>query len=441
MNYFISSIFSSNICRINFGTIQAATKAFFFVHGILKPGPMAEIDLTLKTTKIVIVTVFVLVTIYFNFILIRSSLDIIFWATITSIPLIGLKNITTIISPYLTNFDKIKKRHILLVGLFFGKSILYHQNTASLAFIALIFIYILTEKSLKLSSKISKNIKLFIIFSLFVLTLVVAINSIINELKFVLKTFNLKGLLNEKNIKHLNDMITPNLETWIQQFKQNNNSFLYKAQKCGVNYDSLKNSIIKEKKFSEIYNIAVCLFNEYKKEIITFAQSSKPFILKMAKKIISLGESSITAFSLFVTFSSTVFIMTKRSIRPMDIIYAFLNLIDNSNYLSNEFKEIVDSLIAYYVQKFFVTGLSTFLAFSLFSMNIIAIPTIMSTISVLIPGAPTYLIPVIGVIELLFLQKPYWQMILFIIACNRIKILCDKMITLKISLINSNYYF
>ena len=223
----------------------------------------------------------------------------------------------------------------------------------------------------------------------------------------------------------------------MNQFKQNNNQLIIKFQDCGMDYEKIKINNIKDIKLSEFYNVASCLFNEYKKQIISAAKISQPVILKAAKRVLIIGENSMAALTLTVTFASTVYIMTKQSIQPMDVIDAFLNLIDNSGYLSTEFKEIVDGLIMYYLQKILVTGISTFLAFSLFSMNVTVIPTILSVLSVLIPGAPTYFIPLIGIFELLFLQKPYWQMILFAVACNRIKILCDKMITLRVSLINS----
>lgn len=401
------------------------------------PGFMAEIDLTLKTTQVIIVSVFVFLTIYYNFILVRSSLDVIFWATITSIPLIGLNNSTTFISPYLANLSKRKKHHVLLFALITAKSVFYDKNQKAILISALIFIYIFIEKLLK-RSKRSNNIKLIIIGSLLATIFAATINSIVKELKFIALTFNIKGLVNEKNLKYLNDLITPNIEKLIHQFKQNNNSLILKFQKCGLNYEKIKNSSFREVNFPEIYNIASCIFYEHKKQIFSVAKTSQPVILNAAKRILVFGENSLTALSGLMTFASTVFIMTKQSIHPMDVIDAFLNLIDNSGYLSTEFKEIVDGLIMYYLQKIFVTGLSTVLTFSLFSMNIIAIPTILSAFSVLIPGAPTYIIPLIGIFELLFLQKPYWHMILFVIACNRIKVFCDKMITLRVSLINSN---
>lgn len=397
---------------------------------------MAEIDLTLKTTQVVIVSAFVLLTIYFNFVLVRSSLDVIFWATITSIPLIGLKNSTTFISPYLADLKKVKKHNVLLFGLIIAKSVLYDKNKKAIVLCALVIFYVIIEKSLR-RSNISNTIKLFIIASLIVIVFAATLNSIVDELKFVAKTFNIKGLANEKNLKYMNDLVTPNLDKLVKQFKQNNSQLILKFQKCGMVYEKIKIRSIKDIKLSELYQIGSCLFNEYKKQIMDVAKKSQPVIIKAAKRILIFGENSMAAFSLFVTFVSTVYIMTKQSIQPMDVIDAFLNLIDNSGYLSSEFKEILDGLIMYYLQKILVTGISTFLTFSLFSMNVIAIPTILSILSVLIPGAPTYLIPFIGVSELLFLQKPYWYMIIFVIACNRIKIYCDKMITLKVSLINS----
>lgn len=404
---------------------------------------MAEIDLTLKTTQVVIVGAFVLLTIYYNFILIRSSLDVIFWATITSIPLIGLKNCITFISPYLADLDKIKKRHVLLFGLVIAKSIFYDKNQKAMIISVLVVIYIFIEKSLR-RSKLSNNIKLIIIGSLLAIVFAATLNSIVEELKFVAMTFNIKGLVNEKNLKYLNDLITPNLEKFIQKFKQNNNNLILKFQKCGMDYEKIKICNFRDINLSENYNIASCIFYEYKKQIISVAKTSQPVILKTAKRILVFGENSLAALSLFITFASTVFIMTRQSIEPMAVIDAFLNLIDNSGYLSTEFKGIVEGLIMYYIQKIFVTGVATFLTFSLFSMNVIAIPTILSAFSVLIPGAPTYLIPLIGIFELLFLQKPYWYMLLFVIASNRIKIFCDKMITLRVSLINSkilNLYY
>lgn len=397
---------------------------------------MAEIDLTLKTTQVVIVSAFVLLTIYFNFVLVRSSLDVIFWATITSIPLIGLKNSTTFISPYLTDLKKVKKHNVLLFGLIIAKSVLYDKNKKAIVLCALAIFYVIIEKSLR-RSNISNTIKLFIIASLIAIVFAATLNSIVDELKFVATTFNIKGLANEKNLKYMNDLVTPNLDKLVKQFKQNNSQLILKFQKCGMVYEKIKIGSIKDINFSELYQIGSCLFNEYKKQIVDVAKKSQPVIIKAAKRILVFGEHSMAAFSLFVTFVSTVYIMTKQSIQPMDVIDAFLNLVDNSGYLSSEFKEILDGLIMYYLQKILVTGISTFLTFSLFSMNVIAIPTIFSILSVLIPGAPTYLIPFVGVSELLFLQKPYWYMIIFVIACNRIKIYCDKIITLKVSLINS----
>ena len=397
---------------------------------------MAEIDLTLKTTQVVIVSAFVLLTIYFNFILVKSSLDVIFWATIASIPLIGLKNSTTFISLYLTDLEKIKKHHVVLFSLIVTKAVFYDKNKKAIILSLLVILYVIIEKSVR-RSKISNNIKLSIIGLFIAVAFAATLNSIVEELKFFAMTFNIKGIVNEKNLKYLNDLITPNLEKIMNQFKQNNNQLIIKFQDCGMDYEKIKINNIKDIKLSEFYNVASCLFNEYKKQIISAAKISQPVILKAAKRVLIIGENSMAALTLTVTFASTVYIMTKQSIQPMDVIDAFLNLIDNSGYLSTEFKEIVDGLIMYYLQKILVTGISTFLAFSLFSMNVTVIPTILSVLSVLIPGAPTYFIPLIGIFELLFLQKPYWQMILFAVACNRIKILCDKMITLRVSLINS----
>jgi hypothetical protein len=399
---------------------------------------MAEIDLTLKTTQVVIVCAFVILTIYFNFVLIRSSLDILFWATITSIPILGLKNSAAIISPYLANLNDIRKSYVLLFIVVFAKTILFEKNKMATSFTALVILYIILEKALK-KSTLSNSLKICILISLITIIVSATLSSILEELKFMAKTFNITGLVNEKNIKYVNDLISPNIEKILKDLKGRNN-FLPKLQKCGLNYENIKFNDLKNinaSALSKSYNILLCLSTEYKKQFITIAKSSQPVVLKALKKILNFGESSLAAISLTMTFASTVYIMTKQSIQPMDVAYAFLSLIDNSGYLSYEFKEIVNSLITYYFQKILVTGLSTFLTFSLFSMNIIAIPTILSFMTVLIPGAPTYLIPFIGIFELIFLQKPYWYIIGFTIACNRVKIYCDGMIKLKVSLINS----
>lgn len=400
---------------------------------------MAEIDLTLQTTQVVIVSAFVILTIYFNFVLIRSSLDILFWATITSIPILGLKNSAAIISPYLSNLNDISKRHVLLFAAIFAKIVLFDKNKKAISFAALVTLYIILEKTLK-KSKISNHLKIYILISLITIIVSATLSSLLEELKFMAKTFNITGLVNEKNIKYVNDLVSPNVEKMLNDFKGRSN-FLPKLQKCGLNYENIKFNDLKNinlSKLSKSYNIVLCLSTDYKKQLMTVAKSSQPVVLKALKKILVFGESSLSAISLIMTFASTVYIMVKQSIQPMDVADAFLNLIDNSGYLSHEFKEIVNSLIAYYFQKILVTGLSTFLTFSLFSMNIIAIPTFLSFMTVLVPGAPTYLIPLIGIFELIFLQKPYWYIIGFAIACNRIKLYCDGMIKLKVSLINSN---
>ena len=400
---------------------------------------MADIDLTIKTTQVVIVCAFVILTIYFNFVLIRSSLDILFWATITSIPLLGLKNSVAIISPYLANLNDFSKRHMFLFASVFAKIILFDKNKRAIAFSALVTLYIILEKTLE-KSKVSNHLKIYILISIIAIIVSATLSSLLEELKFIAKTFKITGLVNEKNIKYVNDLISPNVEKMLKDLKERNN-FLPKLQKCGVNYENIKISdlmSINVSSLSESYNILLCLSTEYKKQLMMVAKSSQPVVFKALKKILAIGESSLAAVSLTVTFVSTVYIMVKQSIQPMDVADAFLNLIDNSGYLSHEFKEIVNSLIAYYFQKILVTGLSTFLTFSLFSMNIIAIPTILSFMTVLVPGAPNYLIPLIGIFELIFLQKPYWYIIGFAIACNRIKLYCDSMIKLKVSLINSN---
>lgn len=396
---------------------------------------MADIDLTLKTTQVVIVSAFVILTIYFNFVLVRSSLDVLFWATITSMPLIGLKNSAAFISPYLANLNYFKKHHMILFILIFGKNIIYDRNQKSILFVAFVALYIIMEKSMR-KTKFSNQLKLSIVAALIAIASIATLNSIVCELKFVATTFNIKGIVNEQNLKYLNDLVTPNLEKLAEKLKQNNN-IMPKLQKCGFNYERMKITDLKDINLTESYKILACLSTEYKKQLITIAKTSQPMIIKAVKKIITLGENSLAAISLFMTFASTVYIMTKKSIQPMHVVDAFLSLIDDSGYLSAEFKEIVHSLIFYYFQKFLITGFSTFLTFTLFSMNIIAIPTILSALSILVPGAPTYLIPLIGIFELLFLHKPYWYIILFVIACNRIKKYCDSLISLKVSLINS----
>lgn len=396
---------------------------------------MTNVDLTLKTTQVVIVCAFVILTIYFNFVLIRSSLDVLFWATITSMPLIGIKNSAAFISPYLANLSYFKKHHILIIILIFGKVILYDRSKKHIIFASLVILYIILEKSMRKSNS-STQLKLFIVASLIALSIAATLNSIIYELKFIATTFNIKGLVNEKNLKYVNDLISPNLDKMVDSLKKNNN-IMPKLQKCGVKYEGMSVSDLKNLKLTEAYKVIACLTNEYKTQLITVAKTSQPVIIKALKKVLILGENSLSAISLFMTFASTVYIMTKRSIQPMHVVDAFLNLIDNSGYLSTEFKGIVDSLILYYLQKLVVTGFSTFLTFTLFSMNVIAIPTILSAITILVPGAPTYLIPLIGIFELLFLQKPYWYIIVFVVACNRIKKYCDSLISLKVSLINS----
>ena len=399
---------------------------------------MAEIDLTIKTTQVVIVSAFVILTIYYNFILVKSSLEILFWATITSFPLIGLKNSTEYISPYLANLNKFKKHHILLFGGVFGKIILYDQNKKAIIFSLLIILYIFLEKTLR-KNDISNFIKLSIVTLLFSIIIIAFLNSILHELKFMVSNFHIKNLVSEKNLSYVNDLVTPNLEKMLKGLKWNNNVFL-KLKKCGINCDQIGITDIMKIKFSESYYIIICLFKEYKKQIITIAKTSHPVIIKGLKKFLDFGEHSFSAITKFMTFSSTVYIMTRQSIHPMQVVDAFLTLIDESGYLSMEFKDIVNSLIVYNFQKLLVTSISTFLTFSLFSMNIIAIPTILSALTILVPGSPAYLIPLIGILENLFLKKTYCYIILFVVAHNRIKVYCDKMITLKVSLINSKKY-
>ena len=402
---------------------------------------MADIELTLKTTQVVIVSAFVTLSIYFNFILIRSSLDILFWATITSIPILWLKNSAAIISPYLKNLSSLRKHHVLFFIIVFVKIIFYDKNKAAIAFSALTTLYIISEKTMK-KTAFSNFLKISIILSLTAILISATLISLLEELKYITKPFNISSIVNEKNIKYANNLISPNVEKMIQNFKGGN--FLLKLKNCGIDYEKIKIGDLKDIKLStlsESYNILLCLSTEYKKQLMKVAKSSQPLVLKALKRILIFGESSLAAVSLSITFASTVYIMTKQSIQPMHVADAFLNLIDNTGYLSHEFKKILDSLIAYYFQKLFVTGLSTFLAFSLFSMNVIAIPTILSFISVLVPGAPTYLIPLIGIFELIFMYKPYWYIIGFAIACNRIKFYCDSMIKLQVSLINSIIFY
>lgn len=404
-------------------------------------GGMADIDLTLKTTQVVIVCAFVILTLYFNFILVRSSLDILFWATITSIPIVGLKNSAAIISPYLANLNEFKKRQMLLFFIIFAKNILYDKNKKAILISTLVILYILLEKTLQ-KTKLANYLKISILVSIFAIVMLATLNSFLNELKFMANTFNIKGIMTEQNIKYINDLVAPNVEKMLNDLKSRS-TFLPKLQKCGIDYETIKFKNLKDINMaviSESYNMLLCLSNEYKKQLLKIAKSSQPAILKVLKRLLVLGENSLAAISHLMTFASTVYIMVKQSIQPMHVTDAFLNLIDSSGYLSHEFKEIVNSLIVYYFQKILVTGLSTFLTFSLFSMNIIAIPTVLSFMTVLVPGAPTYLIPLIGIFELIFMQKPYWYIICFAIACNRIKFYCDGMIKLKVSLINRNKF-
>ena len=402
---------------------------------------MAEAELTLKTTQVVIVSAFVIFTIYFNFILIRSSLDVIFWATIASIPLIGIKNSAAYISTYLANLTEFKKHNVILFALIFalGKITFYDKNKKSIIFGVLIILYIILEKSMR-RSKLSNQLKLLIVASLLTATVIATFISIIIEIKFIVTTFNINGIITEKNLKHVNDLVIPNLDRVFEQLKQNSD-ILSKLQKCGIAQKNIKINDFKGINIAESYKTFICLSNEYKNQLITLAKTSQPLIIKALKSILVFGGNSLATISLLMTFASTVYIMTKKSIQPMHVVDAFLNLIDNSGYLGSEFKEIVHSLIFYYFQKLVVTVLSTLLTFTLFSMNIIVIPTILSAITILVPGGPTYLIPLIGIYELFYLQKPYWYIIVFVISCNRIKKYCEGMVSLKVSLINSKFIF
>jgi hypothetical protein len=396
---------------------------------------MADIELTLKTTQVVIVSAFVIFTIYFNFVLIQSSLDILFWATISSIPIIGLKNSSSYISPYLANLKNLKKIHVALIVLFFSKILFFDRNKSAILVVSLIFLYIFLEKTLQ-KSDISTLSKTLLVLSLFLVVLVSTLKTIASELKFVSSTFNIKGLINQGWVQYLNSKIIPSIENVASKLA-NNEILNTRLQKCGVNIVDLNYLYIRGLKFSDARGILTCLAKEYKNNIVKIANNSRPLLIGLFKSIIAFSESGMVIFSKLLTFSSTVYLMTKQSIQPMHVLDEFLNLIDNSGYLSHEFKEIVDSLISYNIQKLLVTCLSTFLTFSLFSMNIIAIPTILSAVTILVPGAPTYLIPLIGITELLFLQKSYWYIFIFVIACNQIKRYCEGMIKLKVSLINS----
>ena len=65
-------------------------------------------------------------------------------------------------------------------------------------------------------------------------------------------------------LKYMNDLVTPNLDKIVKQFKQNNSQLILKFQKCGMVYEKIKIGSIKDINFSELYQIGSCLFNEYK---------------------------------------------------------------------------------------------------------------------------------------------------------------------------------
>ena len=158
---------------------------------------MADIELTLKTTQVVIVSAFVTLSIYFNFILIRSSLDILFWATITSIPILWLKNSAAIISPYLKNLSSLRKHHVLFFIIVFVKIIFYDKNKAAIAFSALTTLYIISEKTMK-KTAFSNFLKISIILSLTAILISATLISLLEELKYITKTFNISSIVNEK---------------------------------------------------------------------------------------------------------------------------------------------------------------------------------------------------------------------------------------------------
>lgn len=400
---------------------------------------MAEIDLTLKTTQILIVCTFVILTIYFNFILIRSSLDILFWATITSIPLIGLKNSATLISPYLSNINGFKKYLIAIFIFILAKAIIFDQSKNFLLASSLVLLYIIIEKTFRKNS--ISNIAKLSILALFVAFVLISTSySILEELKFIAINFDFKGFITENYIRYFHDLITQNFEKNLDEL--NYQHLLPKFQKCGLNYENLgdADNFLNNINFTSLKNIFICLGNEYKNQLINIINASKPIILKGLKRTVFFAESGFGAISRFITYISTVYIMTTQSIQPMRVMDLFLLLIDESGYLSREFNEIVNDLILYNTQKLILSCFATFIAFSIFSMNIIAIPVILSAVAVLIPGSPTYIIPFIGIIELIFLQKPFWHIIFFIIVCNRCKFYCDKLITLKVSLVNSKSF-
>lgn len=395
---------------------------------------MARTDLTLQTTQVLLVATFIGITAYYNYVLIRKSLDILFWATVASVPLIGLKNSSRFLSSHLSNTRTIKRPQILLLLFVMLKGIVYDRSAKMILMLELAVLYFVIEMTLRRSA-FSNSLKVFLV-SVVVGTMVVSsLHSIVMELRYVALTFNVKTLATAQNIEYVQNLITPNIDKFFNQLKQRR-ELLQQFSECGVNLESITLDTLRGASLHDGYRLAVCLGKGYKRQLMTLAEASKPYIIKAVKKMLLLAESSVGAISRFLTFTSTVYIMTKRSIQPMRVIEVFLDLVDDTGYLNAEFKEIFDSLLAYNAQKIVVSCMATFIAFSLFSLHITVIPTILSGLIVIIPAIPHYTIPAIGVVELFLNHKPYWYIILFAVAFDRLRVYCNNMITLKVSLIN-----
>lgn len=396
---------------------------------------MAGIELTSSTTQVFIVSVFIAFIIYYNYVLIKSSLDLIFWATIVSIPLIGLKNSTSYISLYLHNWKYLKRPQIVIFLLIWAKNILFDKQLRSIIVFSSVLFYIALEKVLEKSSN-SNYFKIVIVMSVCAYLIFIGFFYVMEEIKYITATFNIKGFITEKNMQYITDVLAPNIDMIIDKIRQNQDKFI-QFEHCGIDIQRINFEIFRNFNLAEFKKIMLCLANEYKNQLITIAATGRPWIIKAIKKGILYAESSFGVATRLLTFASTVYIMTKQSVQPIQVADAFLSLIDDTGYLSKEFKDILESLIVFNFQKIIVSCLSTYVAFSIFSMKIVMIPTILSVFTVLIPGAPSYFIPLIGMFELISAGKPYWYILCFIIFCNRLKKYYNSLVTLKVSFLNS----
>ena len=399
---------------------------------------MAPETLPVQTTRVFIICAFLIVILYYNYLLLRESLDVIFWATTVAFPIIFFKaatNFEFIASSRSIIFDS---KLILGMLLAYGvKSLLLEYNIQLFLNLVLAAVIVLIEKAGPAQRNRFKVLRSSLTIFLLLSCSYSLMKSIIEEFKVIPQALLANKWISDANALYIQQQVSIYSDSLLDYLKQFENLFLG-LEKCNIKLDteSLSFSSLRNINVHEIYGALKCVAIAHQLEIVRIFENIRPYAISAMARVLSFTATSLSLISNFVTFSSTAFVMSSQSITPLHFMETVLELIDDSGFLATEFRTLFKDILEYNSKNFLLSCFSTFIVFSLFSLEIKVIPTILSGLMTVIPAVSPSSVLLFGLFELLFKKTNPWIVAAFILLYLQISSYCRNLANDGVSTLN-----